>query len=171
MSEPSPTILPTRATEVASAALAGGLVAVLAFGGLVRFGQSLPLLGPLAWLSVAVCAAAIGVLAIRTRRAVQKRREPIDPRRAVNRLLLGKTALLAGSFLGAAYVGLVAVAAQGWPAPLAQERMLHGGLAAVACVVLAVVGRVLENACRIPPDGSVDDTARGDGSDKGPEVP
>lgn len=163
MSEPTPTILPTRATEVVTAALAGGLLALGVFGGLVRFGQSLPLLGPAAWLSIAVCAAGIGGLALVTRRAVQKRREPIEPRRAVTRLLLGKTSLRAGSFLGAAYLGLVAVAAQGWPAPLAQDRILHGGLAALACAAWAALGGLLERSCRIPPE----DTG-GSGPEQGP---
>lgn len=152
MSEPAPTVLPTKATEVLAAALGGGLLAFMVFGGLVRFGRSLPLLGPAAWLSVAVCAAGIGGLAVVTRGTVQKRRGHLEPRSAVTRLLLGKTSLLAGAFLGAAYLGLVVVAAQGWPAPLAQERILHGGLAVLASVAWAVFGWLLERACRIPGD-------------------
>lgn len=165
MTGPSPTILPTRGTEVASAALAGGLLAYLVFAGLVRFGHSLPVLGPVAWLSIVVCALGIGVLAFRTHAAVQRRREPIEHRQAVTRLLLGKTSLLAGVFLGSAYVGLVAVAVQGWPAPLAQDRALHGGLAAVGCAGWALAGWLLERACRIPDDDTPPASPEGDGDD------
>lgn len=172
MSEPRPTILPTKGTEVASAALAGGVLAYLVFGGLVRFGQSLPLLGPAAWASIAVCAVGVGGLALVTRQAVQKRREPVEPRTALTRLLLGKTSLLAGAFLGAAYLGLAVVAAQAWPAPLAQERVLHAGVAVLACVALAVLGWLLERACLIPPsDDTPGATREGDRGADGPEVP
>lgn len=163
MSEATPTLLPTKATEVLAAALGGGLLAFMVFGGLVRFGRSLPVLGPAAWVSVAVCAAGIGGLAVVTRTAVQKRREHLEPRRAVARLLLGKTSLLAGAFLGAAYLGLVVIAARGWPAPLAQERVLHGGLAALASVAWAVFGWLLERACRIPTDDATHPPGDGDG--------
>lgn len=172
MTEPTPTILPTKGTEVLTAVLTGGVLAFLTFGGMVRFGASLPVLGPVAWVSVALLAAGIGALAFATHAAVQKRREPIDPKTAVTRLLLGKTSLLAGAFLGAAYAGLVAVALQGWPAPLAQERVVHGGIAALACASWAVAGWLLERSCRIPrgdtPEG---DTREGDGPDEGRALP
>lgn len=169
MSEPTPTILPTRGTEVLTAAMTGGLLAFLLFGGMVRFGQSLPVLGPVAWLSVALLGVGIGALALLTHGAVQKRREPIDPKTAVTRLLLGKTSLLAGSFLGAAYAGLVVVAVGGWPAPLAQERILHGAIAVGACIGWAVAGWLLERACRIPEDADRD-TREGDGAQRGDPV-
>lgn len=172
MSAPAPTILPTRGTEVATAALAGGSLAFLVFTGVVRFGQSLPVLGPAAWLSIAVCAAWTGRLAVVTRAALHQRRESLEPRTAVTRLLLGKTSLLAGTFLGAAYLGLIGVAVGGWPAPLARERVLHGGIAVVACAAWAVLGWLLERACRIPPDDDTPpDTRGGDGPVEGPEVP
>lgn len=171
MSEPTPTILPTRGTEVASAVLAGGLLGYLLFAGLVQFGYSLPVLSPIAWLSIMVCVVGIGVLAYRTHQTVQKRRDPIEHKQAITRLLLGKTSLLAGAFLGSAYLGLLVVAVQGWPAPLAQERVLHGGLAALACAGWALAGWLLERACRIPTDDDTPPATReGDGSSEGREV-
>lgn len=159
----------TRATEIGAAALGGGVLAYLVFAGIVSFGGSLPLLGPVAWLSIALCAAGIGGLAFVTRRTLAAGRV-VEPKTAVTRLLLGKTSLLAGSFLGAAYLGLVLVASGSWPAPLAQERVVHGGLAALACLAWAVCGWLLERACRIPPDDTPDADDSGPEFDEGPGV-
>ena len=172
MSEPTPTLLPTKTTEVVAAALAGGILAYLVFGGFVRFGQSLPLLGPVAWLSILALGVGIAVLAVRTHRALQVRREQMEHSKALTRLLLGKTSLLGGAFLGAAYLGLAAVAASGWPAPLAVERVVHAGLAVVACVGWATAGWFLEQACRVPrdPDDTTRDTPADHRDPQGPGV-
>ena len=90
-------------------------------------------------------------LAVRTRRTLSEDPAALDPRQAVIRLLLGKTSLLAGAFLAGGYVALVLLAVPALPAPLAIERLVHGGIAAIAGVLCAVAGRRLENACRIPP--------------------
>ncbi len=152
-----PTIEATTGTQVAVAAMAGGGMTWLFLGTLQRAGQSLPVLGAVAWLSVVLLAAGIAVLALRTHRAIQVRREPMEPRTAVNRLLLGKTSVLGGAGLGSAYLVMAVVAAAGWPAPLAQSRVLHAGIAVAACLGWGLAGWFLERACRIPPDGN-DDT-------------
>lgn len=159
-----PTIEATTGTQIAVAAMAGAGMTWLFLGTLQRAGQSLPVLGPVAWASVLVIAAGIAFLAVRTHQAIQVRRESMEARRAVNSLLLGKTSVLGAAGLGAAYLVMAVVAAGGWPAPLAQTRVLHAGVAVVACVAWGVAGWLLERACRIPPDDEDDttgDTLRG----------
>ncbi len=156
MTAPRPTIEPTTATQVAIAAVAGGGLAWLLFGTLQGQGVALPVLGPVAWGSVVLIAVGIAYLAARTHAAVQRRRESIDPQQAVTRLLLGKTSILGGAALGAAYLALVWLARAGWPAPLATERVLHGSIAALACVGWSLAGWFLERACRIPDDNDRD---------------
>lgn len=160
-----PTVEPTRPGWVALAVVLGGGACALLMTALVRFGSSLPRVEPVAWLSVGLLAGGVGYLAVVTRRLVRDRRADLDAKSALYRLLLGKTSILAGAGLGAAYVVLVAFSLPGWPAPFAQGRVVHGGVAAVLCAVWAVAGWRLERACRIPDDpddGESDDEASGD---------
>ena len=149
MSEP--TIEPTRVTAVVVAAVAGalGIGSILAWW--QGLGHALPIPGFAAWASMLLIAVAALYLAVRTRRTLSEDPAALDPRQAVIRLLLGKTSLLAGAFLAGGYVALVLLAVPALPAPLAIERLVHGGIAAIAGVLCAVAGRRLENACRIPP--------------------
>lgn len=166
--EPRPTIEPTTLTQVAVAAMAGFGAAWLALATVQNQGGSLPLVGPIAWISVGVIAAGIGVLAFRTYGTVHRRKLPIEPKEAVTRLLLGKTSILGGVGLGAAYGALVWLAAGGLPAPLHSERVIHGGAAVLACAAWALAGWFLERACRIPggdsPDTPADEGNAGDSS-------
>lgn len=147
-----PAIEPTTPSWVVVAAMLGGGLAWLVFSTLQRLGESLPRLEPIAWLSVAVLAGATGWLAVTTTSTVRTHRQDLSPSAAVNRLLLGKTSILAGAGLGAAYLVLVLLALPGWPAPLAQGRVLHGSVAAALSVAWAAAGWLLERACRVPRD-------------------
>lgn len=147
-----PTVEPTRAVHVASAGVAGLLVAGMLLWTWQGFGHSLPLVGPLAWGAVLLIAGGIGWLALRTRSQVRGRRDTLTPQEALTRVLLAKTSLLAGAFLGAGYLALAVLVLPALPAPLAVERLLHGGLAVVACVLWVLAGAALERACRIPRD-------------------
>ena len=62
-----------------------------------------------------------------------------------------------GAGLGAAYLFWVVLSLPGWPAPLAQGRVVHGSIATVLCACWALAGWFLERACRIRKD-SGDDT-------------
>ena len=154
---PHPTIEPTSPGWVVTSAMLGAGSAWLLFNTLQRMGESLPRIEAVAWVSVGVLAAGIAALAVNTARLVKERRTDLDPRAAVNRLLLGKTSLLAGAGLGAAYLFWVVLSLPGWPAPLAQGRVVHGSIATVLCACWALAGWFLERACRIRKD-SGDDT-------------
>lgn len=107
-------------------------------------GQSLPVLGPAAWVTVGVLAAGTAVAAVRSWWAIQKRHHLPEPHDAVTRALLGKTACLAGAALGAAYLVLVWVSREGWPTTLAQGRIVHGMVAAVLCCLWSAAGWLLD---------------------------
>lgn len=166
-----PTVEPTRAAHVAFAAVAGLLVAGMLLWTWQGFGHSLPLVGPLAWGSVLLIAGGIAWLMVRTRTQLRRRRDTLTPQEALNRVLLAKTSILAGAFLGAAYLALVALVLPALPAPLAAERLVHGGLAAVACMVWLLAGVGLERACRVPDDpDDTPDTRVGDGNSDAPKL-
>ncbi|MFV0451671.1 MAG: DUF3180 domain-containing protein [Propioniciclava sp.] len=153
---PRPTLEPTRIGEVL---LAGGLglgVSWLLFWTLQGRGFSLPLVGPVAWLSVALIAAMIGWLGWRTRRELRTRPDALRPRTALVRVLLGKTSTLAAAALAGAYAGLLGLALDAWPAPLAVRRVVHTAVAIGMCGVWGLAGWYLERSCRIRPRDTPD---------------
>lgn len=151
MADRRPTVVPTSARAVVLAAALGAGVAWIVLQVARYAGAALPLPGVGAWASVALLAAATGWLAWRTRDAV-RRREPLDAAVAVTRLRIGKAGVGVSAVLGGAYLAFGVVAFGGWPAPLAQSRVLDAILAFVACVGWGVAGLALERACRIPDD-------------------
>lgn len=157
MSEP--TIHPTRVAQVVLAATLGGVGTWLLLNWWQGGGGTLPVPGVVAWASVVLIGGGVAFLTWRTRKARAEGPASLDPEQAVVRLLLGKTSLLAGAFLGGAYAAIVLLALPGLPAPLAVERVVHGGIAVVANAVWSALGRTLENACRLPPPPKQDQGA------------
>lgn len=155
---PAPTVNATRPVHVAAAIALGGLVVGGALWWWQGQGGSLPVVGPVAWASVLLIAGGVAWLAHRTRRTVRTARADLPAEQALTRVVLGKTSVLGGAFLGAAYAALVVLAMPALPAPLARERVLHGSLAVIACVLWAAVGAWLQAACRIPPGDDTPDT-------------
>jgi hypothetical protein len=96
--------------------------------------------------------ALVGGLALSTHRAVQRDRRRIDPRRAVNLLLLAKASALAGAVVAGGYIGFALPFLSQLDIPLPRERVIRGGCAALCAAVLVVVGLLLERACRVPTD-------------------
>lgn len=140
-------------------ALTGWLVAGLVVGWAVRpvteeLGGSVPVLGWTQPLAVWLLAAILGGTAWSTWRAVHVQRVPVEPHRAVNRLVLAKACALVGAVLAGAYAGH-ALSWVGLGAETADTRILRAAVAAVAGAVVVVASLLLERACRVrsdPPD-------------------
>ncbi len=105
-------------------------------------------LQPLALLLVAVILLATAVL---THRALQVRRERLEPHRAVNRLAMARSCVVVGGLAAGGYGGY-AVSWLGVPGELADERILRSLLASAAGVVVLVGALLLERACRVRSD-------------------
>jgi hypothetical protein len=99
-------------------------------------------------LALWLVALAVGTTAWQTHRAVQVRRERLEPHRAVNRLVLGRAAALAGALVAGGYAGY-AVSWLGDPAELAGQRTLRSGVAVAAAITTTVAALLLERACRV----------------------
>jgi hypothetical protein len=93
-------------------------------------------------------AAAVGVTAWQTWRTVHVRLLPLEPHRAVNRLVLGRASALVGALVAGGYTGY-AVSWIGSEAELADQRMLRSALAAGCGLLIVVGGLLLERACRV----------------------
>jgi len=96
------------------------------------------------WLVAVV----IGTTWWQTYRAVQVRRERLEPHQAVNRLVLGRAGALVGALVAGGYAGY-ALSWIGDPAELAGQRILRCVVAVVAGIVIVVGALLLERACRV----------------------
>lgn len=102
-------------------------------------------------LVLALLAAALGTVARVTHRALQVRRERLEPHRAVNRLLLARASALAGALAAGGYTGY-AVSWLGLPSERASEETVRALAAAGAGVALVACALLLERACRVRSD-------------------
>lgn len=147
-----PTVHPTTLAHVAVAAVLGAGAAWIGVQLVSYSGGSLPQPGPGGWVPPLLLGAVTGWLAWSTRRTLHVHHRPLEASVAVTRLRLAKAGVLVAAALGAAYLVLLISSLAGWPAPLAQSRVLHAALSCVTCLVWAVTAAALERACRIPID-------------------
>ncbi len=82
------------------------------------------------------------------------RRERLEPRRAVNRLLLARSCAYVGALVAGGYAGY-AVSWLGVGAELADQRAWRSLAAAAAGAAITITAVLLERACRVRSD---DDT-------------
>jgi hypothetical protein len=105
------------------------------------------------WTSTAVLvviASIVLALAYTTHRTIHRERKRMDPRRAVNLLLLAKAAALAGAVFAGAYLGFALHFIDNMDVDLPRERVIRSASAAVASIVVMISGLLLERACRVP---------------------
>lgn len=127
--------------------LLGSFVTYLFFGTLESAGMSAPRVTAVSWAAVGAVAAATGVLAWVTHRQYQVQGRPIEPQQAVARLVLGKTAALAGACFTGAYLTICVLYLPRWGAPVPTERVVNAAISAFCAVGLAAAGWFLERAC------------------------
>jgi hypothetical protein len=108
-----------------------------------------PTVGWLPVMALFFVALIVGSVAWLTYRSFHRRGERIEPHRAVNRLVLGKSCALAGAMVAGGYFGY---ALSWWgvaEAELAGRRVVHSLLAGVAGVLIVIGSLLLERACRV----------------------
>jgi hypothetical protein len=159
--DPRPTVTLIGWRPVLIAALLGAGTGWLLFALPDRLGAQLPALPMVVTVTVVLLAAVCWVLAVRTHRRVQVRRESVEPSRAVTLLAFAKASVLTGALLAGGYFAIGAYSLQRWAADLPRERVISSAVATVASIALAVGGGFLERACRIPPSDDGDATPNG----------
>ena len=135
---------PTSYVVVVGWALAGlvlgwGLRILTGAAPVVSWGQPAAL-----WLVAVV----IATTAWQTHRAVQVRRERLEPHRAVNRLVLARAGAYVGALVAGAYAGF-ALSWVGDPAELASQRIVRSLVGVAAALVIVIGSFLLERACRV----------------------
>lgn len=168
---PGPSVRPTGRTALAVAGVAGAGVSWIALSTAENFGWPTPPVPPLTAVVVAVLALATWLAARWMHRAVQVRRQVVEPSRAIALLLAGKAALLGGTALAAGYAVAALRQLPDLEAALPRDRVLAATASAVLSVALAFAGRALERACLVPgppDDESGDAPGVDDGGAAGP---
>jgi len=102
-------------------------------------------------LALFLGAAIVGATAWVTWRTVHVRRERLEPRRAVNRLLLARSCAYVGALVAGGYAGY-AVSWLGVGAELADQRAWRSLAAAAAGAAITITAVLLERACRVRSD-------------------
>lgn len=148
----SPSTQRTTGTQLVLCAVLGAGVSFLLVNALEYLGQAMPRVPVSAAILIAVLAALVGALAYWTHQHVQIKREVIEATRALSLLVLGKTSLMSGVGLAAAYTILVVTYVPSLDLALPRERVINSAVAAAAAVALAVAGWALERACVLPFD-------------------
>jgi hypothetical protein len=141
-------ITPPRALAVAAlfGALAGWLV-VAAANSFDLVAPQVPWTAP---VGLFLIAALVGVIAYTTHQRIHVRRQRIEPQRAVAFLVLGKASALAGALVAGGYLSYALMFITRLDAVAPRDRVIKSAVAAVAGVVLAIAGLLLERACRVP---------------------
>ena len=139
---------PTPVAVLGWVALGGVLLGGLLRPVSVRLTGTAPAVGLLQVAVLYFVAAVLAGVAWLTWRALHRRREYLEPHRAVNRLVLAKSCALVGALCAGGYGGYALAFAGRTDAALAQERVLHGALGALAGLLVTLAALALERACR-----------------------
>jgi hypothetical protein len=141
-------ITPPRALAVA--ALFGALAGWLVVAATNSFDLTAPQVPWTAPVGVFLIAALVGVIAYSTHQRIHVRRQRIEPQRAVAFLVLGKASALAGALVAGGYLTYALMFITRLDAVAPRDRVIKSAVTAVAGVVLAIAGLLLERACRVP---------------------
>jgi len=149
---PTGTVGPTRLSLLAAVSV---VAAVLGFASVQLFEARSRAAPRIEWPAVAALALVAAILlafAYSTYATVHRDRARIDPRRAVNLLLLAKASALAGAVVSGGYLGFGISFVGRLDVELPRERAVRALIAAVVGVGIVVSSLLLERACRIPKD-------------------
>ena len=127
----------------------------------IRLDMAEPVIAAWTVVVVFLLAAGVGYVAWRTWRVLQhpparpraRGVEPLEPYQAVNRLMLGKAAAMAGAMVLGGYAGFAIAHLGITPTELSRQRLVRSGLASFGGLLLLVAGLLLERACRVRGDG------------------
>jgi hypothetical protein len=148
-SPPEGHVGPTGPGTVVGSTLVGLVLGWLVRPVSVRLDGTAPTVGWLPVVTLGFVAAVIGWVAWSTYRLIHRRRERLEPHKAVNRLVLAKACAVTGALVAGAYLGYAVSWLGLTDAALARERVVHSLLAALAAALLVVGSLLLERACRV----------------------
>jgi hypothetical protein len=145
-------VRPTSALLVVALIGSGLVVGRLVPPVVVRLDGSVPRLTWAAPLTLLLAAMLVGAFVWNTWQALHKKHERMTADHGIRMLALAKSAIVVGALVAGVYGGFAMAYVDAWDAPLGKERVIRGGAAALASVMLLIAGLLLERACRVPGD-------------------
>lgn len=145
------TLRPTSPGAIAAWA-AVGLVGGRALRPLAeRVQGTAPIVTWLQPLALGIVVVVLGLTAWLTWRTLHVHRDYLEPRQAVNRLVLARACALVGAFVAGGYAGY-ALAWLGVDTELGAQRVWRSAVAALAGAGIVATALLLERACRVRSD-------------------
>lgn len=126
---------------------------------IIRMNGTVPRVSWVAGLLLFAAAVGVGVLAYNTWQSLHKKKTRMTSQYAVTMLSLAKSGTAVGSLIAGFYTGFAVTYLDDLDTVLGRERAVHGGVAAVASVLLLVASLLLERACVVPHDEDEDGVA------------
>lgn len=151
----------SSAAVVAWLVVTGLLVGALIRPVSTRMGLSAPRPGWFAACLLVVVAVAVAGAAWFVWQSLHQRKERMTYQFATTLLALAKACVVVGAVYLGGYGGLALSFAENWDTELGRERVLQGGVTAVASGLLLVAALLLERALQLPQGDDEDDVPSG----------
>lgn len=145
-------VRPTSALLVVALIGSGLVVGRLIPPVIVRLDGSVPRLSWAAPLTLLLAAALVGAFAWNTWQALHKKHQRVTSDYGIKMLAIAKSCVVVGSLVAGVYTGFALAYLDSIDSPLGKERVVRGGAAAIAGLLLLVAALLLERACRLPGD-------------------
>lgn len=145
----------TRWSTLPVIALGAGGVAYALLRVMIDRGVLVPVSG-YSWAGIGIIAVLVLLLGRSVRRLTEGRSTRLDLIRAARVAMLAKASALGGATLTGYFAAQTLIAWTNITAPALRDHALAAGAATLACIVLAVIGMVVESWCELPPDDTAE---------------
>jgi nitrate/nitrite transporter NarK len=149
----------TTAVHVAALVALGLLLGSIVRPLTLRLGGTPPRPGWLVGVLLLALAILAGVLAWSTWQSLHQRKQRMTSQHAMTLLALAKACGIVGALSFGAYGGFALAFVRDWDTVFGRDRVLQGGSAAVAGLLLLVSALLLERALHVPQPDEEDDDA------------
>ncbi|RYJ06029.1 MAG: DUF3180 family protein, partial [Actinomycetales bacterium] len=123
----------------------------------VQLDGTVPRVGWTAAVLLVFSAGAVGTMARITWAALRRDKKRMTSDHGVKMLAVAKASIIVGGLFGGFYGGIALSFVRDWDTELGRERVLQGGAAALAGILLLVAGLLLERFLAIQDDDEDDD--------------
>ncbi len=125
---------------------------------ILRAGRSVPIVGWGAALTLLLGAGILGALAWSTFQSLHKKNQRMTSDHGVTMLALAKASACVAALFAGGYGGYAVAYLDSFASPLGKDRVIHGGSAAIAGLLMMIAALLLERSLRLPGD---DDESEG----------
>ena len=125
---------------------------------ILRADRNVPIVGWGAALTLLLGAGILGAIAWSTFQSLHKENQRMTSDHGVTMLALAKASACVAALFAGGYGGYAVAYLDSFASPLGKERVIHGGSAAIAGLLMMIAALLLERSLRLPGD---DDESEG----------